>query len=68
VVALQRSVAEIERRLAQGDTTAASRLLEAVETDLATLRGVFSSAVADDPNLIALEGQIRALKEQLAPR
>jgi hypothetical protein len=68
VLALQRSIAELERRLAQGDTTAASRLLEAVETDLATLRGVFSSAVADDPNLIALEGQIRALKEQLAPR
>jgi hypothetical protein len=35
VLALQRSVAELERRLAQGDTTAASRLLEAVETDLA---------------------------------
>jgi hypothetical protein len=68
IVALQRSVAEIERRLAQGDTAAAARLLEAAEADLATLRGVFGSAVAEDPNLIVLEGQIRALEEQLAPR
>jgi hypothetical protein len=68
VVALQRSVAEIERHLAQGDTAAAARLLQATEADLATLRGVFGPAVAGDPNLIALEGQIRALEEQLAPR
>jgi hypothetical protein len=47
VVALQRSVAEIERRLAQRDTAAAARLLEA---DLATLRAAFSPA-ADDPNV-----------------
>jgi hypothetical protein len=65
VVAMQRSIAEIERRLAQGDTAAAARLLEAAEADLATLRGVFNSAVAEDPNLIALEGQIRALEERL---
>ena len=65
VVTLQRSVAEIERRLAQGDTTGAARLLEAVEADLATLRGLFGSAVAADPNLSALEAQIRALKERL---
>jgi hypothetical protein len=65
VVALQRSIAEAERRLAQGDTAAAARLLEAAEADLATLRGVFNSAVAEDPNLIALEGQIRALEERL---
>jgi hypothetical protein len=68
VAALQRSVAEVERRFAQGDTAAAARLLEAAAADLATLRGVFGSAVAEDPNLIALEGQIRALEEQLAPR
>jgi hypothetical protein len=67
VVALQRSVAEIERRLAQGDTAAAARLLEAADADLATLRGVSSSAGVEDPNLIALEGQIRALEERLAP-
>lgn len=65
VVALQRSIAEIERRLAEGDTVAAARLLEAVESDLATLRGVFDGAVADDPNLRALEAQIRALAERL---
>lgn len=68
VVALQRSVAEIERRLAQRDTAAAARLLEAAEADLATLRGLSDSAVAADPNLIALEDQITALKERLAPR
>jgi hypothetical protein len=68
VVTLQRSVAEIERRLAQGDTAAAARLLETAAADLATLRGVFGSAVAEDPNLIALEDQIRALEERLAPR
>jgi hypothetical protein len=68
VVALQRSVAETEQPLAQGDTAAAVRLLEAAAADLATLRGVFGSAVAEDPNLVALEGQIRTIKEQLAPR
>ena len=62
---MQRSAAEIERRLERGDTTAAARLLEAVEADLATLRAVFSSVVAEDPNMIALEGQIRALEHRL---
>lgn len=65
VVALQRSVAAIEQWLVQGDTAGAARLLEAVEADLATLRGLFDDAVAADPNLIALEAQIRALKERL---
>jgi hypothetical protein len=65
VVALQKSVAEIERRLAQGDTAGAARLLEAVKADLATLRSLFGRAVAADPNLIALQGHIRALKERL---
>ena len=65
VVAIQRNAAEIERRLERGDTTAAARLLEAVAADLATLRAVFSSVVADDPNMIALEGQIRALEARL---
>jgi hypothetical protein len=68
VVTLQRSVAEIERRLAQDDTAAAARLLETAEADLATLRGVFGTSVAADPNLIALEAQIRALEGELAPR
>ena len=66
VVALQRSVAELERRLAQRDTAGAARLLEAVEADLATFRAAFGRAAADDPNVLALEDQIRALKEQLA--
>ena len=65
VVTLQRSAAEIERRLEHGDTAAAARLLEAVEAELATLRAVFSSVVAEDPNVIALEGQIRALEHRL---
>jgi hypothetical protein len=65
VVTLQRSAAEIERRLEHGDTAAAARLLEAIEAELATLRAVFSSVVAQDPNVIALEGQIRALEHRL---
>jgi hypothetical protein len=64
LVALQRSVAAIERRLALRDTAGAARLLEAVESDLATLRAAFSPA-ADDPNVIALEDQIRALGRRL---
>jgi hypothetical protein len=65
VVAMQRSAAEIERRLESGDTAAAARLLQAIEADLATLRAVFSNLVAQDPNVIALEGQIRALEHRL---
>jgi hypothetical protein len=68
LVALQRNVATIEARLADGDTAAAARLLEAAEGDLATLRRVFDRAVADDPNLIALEDRIRTLQQRLAPR
>lgn len=68
LVALQRNVAAIEARLAVGDTAPAARLLEAAESDLATLRRVFDSAVADDPNLIALEHRLRTLQGRLAPR
>jgi hypothetical protein len=67
VVALQRSVAEMERRLAERDTAAVARLLEAAEADLAVLRGALSDAIANDPNLIVLEDQIGAIKERLAP-
>ena len=62
---MQRSAAEIERRLDRGDTAAAARLLQAVESDVATLRAVFSNLVAEDPNMIALESQIRALEHRL---
>ena len=62
---MQKRTAEIERRLERGDTAAAARLFETVEADLATLRAVFSSLVAEDPNIIALEGQIRALEHRL---
>jgi hypothetical protein len=65
VVAIQRTAAEIEERLERGDTTAAARLLEAVETDMATLQTVFGSVVAEDPNMVALEDQIRALEHRL---
>jgi hypothetical protein len=65
VVAMQRSAAEIERRLDRGDTAAAARLLQAVESDVATLRAVFSDVVAKDPNMIALEREIRALEHRL---
>lgn len=66
LVALQRTVAAIERGLERGDTAAAARLLEAARDELATLRRVFDAAVTGDPNLIALEDRIRALEERLA--
>ena len=65
VVTMQRSAAEIERRLDRGDTAAAARLLQAVESDVATLRAVFSNVVAEDPNMIALKSQIGALEHRL---
>lgn len=68
LVVLQRTVAAIERDLELGDTAAAARLLEAARSELATLRRVFEAAIANDPNLIALEDRIRALEERLAPR
>ena len=68
LVALQRTVAASERGLELGDTAAAARLLEAARGDLAILRTVFDDAVAEDPNLIALEERISALEERLAPR
>jgi hypothetical protein len=65
MVAMQRSAAEIARRLEHGDTAAAARLLEAVKADMATLRAVYSSIVAADPNMIALESEIRAFEHRL---
>jgi hypothetical protein len=68
LVALQRTVAAIERDLELGDTAAAARLLETARVDLATLRRVFDDAITEDPNLIALEERIRKIEERLAPR
>jgi hypothetical protein len=65
VVAMQRSAAEIGRRLERGDTAAAARLLDAVKADMATLQAVFSDLVAEDPNMIALESEIRAFEHRL---
>jgi hypothetical protein len=65
MVAMQRSVAEIGRRLERGDTAAAARLLEAVNADMATLQAVFSNMVAEDPNMIALESEIRTFEHRL---
>jgi hypothetical protein len=68
LVALHRTVEAIERGLELGDTAAAARLLEAARSELATLRRVFDAAIADDPNLIALEQKIIELGQRLAPR
>ena len=68
LVALQRTVAAIERGLELGDTMAAARLLEEAQADLATLQRIFDDAVGEDPNLIALEERIKALEERLASR
>jgi hypothetical protein len=66
MVAMQRGAAEIGRRLERGDTAAAARLLEAVKADMATLRAVFSTLVAEDPNMIALEDEIGAFEHRLS--
>ena len=68
LVLLQRTVAEIEARLDAGDTTAAARLLETARADLVTLRSVFDRAIADDPNIVALDAQIKALGGALSGR
>jgi hypothetical protein len=68
LVVLQRTVAAIERDLELGDTAAAARLLETARSELATLRRVFDVAIANDPNLIALEDRLREIEERLAPR
>jgi hypothetical protein len=68
LVALQRTVAAIERRLEVGDTMTAARLLERAQVDLATLRRVFDDAVAEAPNLIAFDARISALEKRMAPR
>ena len=64
VVALQNDLAEIEARLAQGETMAAAELLAAAEADLYVLRGALSDAVANDPNLLALEAQLGVLRQR----
>jgi hypothetical protein len=68
LVALQRTVAAIERRLELGEIAAAARSLEQAQVDFAILRRVFDDAVAEDPNLIALGERIRALDARLATR
>jgi hypothetical protein len=68
LVALQRTVGAIEHGLERGDTAAAARLLEAARSELATVRRVFDDALAEDPNLGALEDRVRRLEERLAPR
>jgi hypothetical protein len=61
VVTLQRRIGEIEERLQVDDAAGAGRLLEAAAADLAVLR----SALAEDPNLLALAAQLDALKARL---
>jgi hypothetical protein len=61
-------VAAVERGLGLGDTVAAARLLEAARGELGTLQRVFDNAVAEDPNLSALDERISALEKRMAPR
>lgn len=66
MVALQRDLAEIEgERLVQGEAVAAAELIEAAEADLSALRGALSAVVANDPNLLALEAQLDALRQRM---
>jgi hypothetical protein len=65
VVDLQQQITTIEARLERGEAAAAAELLEAAETDLAVLRGAVSDAIANDPNLLALEARLEGLRQRL---
>ena len=65
VVALQRQIGQIEERLERADAAAAARLIELAEADLTLLRGASSDTVADDPNLMALQRRLDALRQRL---
>jgi hypothetical protein len=65
VIELQQEIRAIEERLAHEDTAAALSMLEAAEADLALLRGSLSDAIANDPNLLALEDHLHALRQRL---
>jgi hypothetical protein len=64
VVALQNGLAKIEARLARGEAMAAAELLDAAEAELSALRGALGDAVANDPNLLALEAQLGVLQRR----
>jgi hypothetical protein len=65
VVSIQQRIGAIEQRLDRGEVAAAARLLEGARAELAGLRGPSSDALADDPNLLALDLQLDALRQRL---
>jgi hypothetical protein len=70
VVSIQQRIGAIEQRLERGEVAAAARLLESAGAELAFLRGASSDALANDPNLLALDrgfGTLRKRLEQYAP-
>jgi hypothetical protein len=67
VVSIQQRIGEIEQRLERREVAAATRLLAAAEADLAVLRGASGDALANDPNLLALDSQLGALRKRLEP-
>jgi hypothetical protein len=67
VVSIQQRIGEIEQRLERREVAAATRLLAAAEADLAVLRGASGDALANDPNLLALDRQLGALRKRLEP-
>ncbi|MGH6918165.1 MAG: hypothetical protein ACREJ0_10730, partial [Geminicoccaceae bacterium] len=65
VVSIQRRIGAIEQRLERGEVAAAAQLLERAGAELAGLRGAASDALANDPNLLALDRQLGALRKRL---
>jgi hypothetical protein len=65
VVSIQQRLGAIEQRLDRGEVAAAARLLEGARAELAGLRGASNDALADDPNLLALDLQLDALRQRL---
>jgi hypothetical protein len=65
VVSIQRRIGEIEERLKRGEVATAAQLLKSAGAELAVLRGASSDALATDPNLLALDRGLGALRKRL---
>jgi hypothetical protein len=65
VVSIQQRIGAIGQRLDRGEVAAAAQLLERAGAELAGLRGASSDALVNDPNLLALDLQLGALRKRL---
>jgi hypothetical protein len=65
VVSIQQRIGEIEQRLERREVAAGAQLLERAGAELAVLRAASSDALANDPNVLALDSQLGALRKRL---